>query len=359
MNFYSLVAPPVGGSKRSKKDVAKAILQIPKDDHSNNLMFVAESLARHEVLDKRAVVRALARHLEAQNQLQDVRLLSMQIADVFVVEGGFHGLFRRLYVSPMYTNPFARRSRTGFSRVAYGCTEIIVSLRENCGNYRYAPGSIFQTRAEGMTSAVTEINDWSFVFRHCPNLKTLSVITGGCTTGVLWNRTSSALRTLRTGLEDADLPNMTTLRMAPVDMVYVGQFGCHGPAFGRSSAFAATLWTQIKHLELQILPLADLEENQRIQTFEKFREWLRGLALHLRSLRICYLGVHEGHNPFQRLSGLNRKRLGEDNVYMPELRELWLGRVEGLNDSYDVLKTLAPRLVRYASSCHVYQVFWI
>jgi hypothetical protein len=183
----------------------------------------ANLLVTHEAKDNYNVIRALARHLSKKGALHKVRLLSRRSAQLFSSVGATNGIYKRLFVSPLYTDPHAKRDKSAFTRIAYGCTELVVTLRECYGSYNVPPGIVFSSSAVTSTHP-PHISDWPYIFVHCPNLTTLTIFTDSCTTGNLWNKTSSALTAVRTAFEQAGLMRITTLRMAPADMIYIGQF---------------------------------------------------------------------------------------------------------------------------------------
>lgn len=336
MSFERLIAPSNHGYKRSKKDIARALLDITFED---KLWMFANLLAAHEVTDNYNVVRVLAHHLAEIGELHNIRLFSRRVAHRFASAGALSRIFERLQISPMYSNPDARRSKPAFTNVAYGCKELVVTVRECSGNHKYLPITIFkEEKAAG--------NDWVHVFKQCPNLTTITVVTEGCATGTVWNRTSSALTALRVAYEEAGLTKVDTLRLAPADMIYIGQFRWDGPAFGPTSPLAANAWSHITKLELHVLPPINLRELEEIQTVKIFNAWLRSFAPRLRSLKLCYVG-RKGQHPFALLNDLDMRTRGRPNMRMPVLQELWLGQVKDAEDGTELLEELAPRLESY------------
>ena len=339
-SFDRLIAPLNNGHKRTKKDLISAIYDIASED---KVLLFAAALAKHEAHDDHNILRRIAFHLAADGRLHQLRTLSKRIAVVAAVANVLNGSYRRLYISPMYANPQLKRNKLAFKRIAWGCDELVMNFKECFGNHEYPPGAIFKGNIlHGQGS--TQINDWRYVFEFCPNLTTLTVVTETCPTGMMWNRTSTALTALRTAFEEAGLRKVTTLRMLPADMIYTGQFKWIGPAFGNASPSAVGTWSQIKCLELQILPLPELNKLDKISVAKMFNAWLRALAPRLESLKLCYLGQEKGKHPFALLSGLKIKARGQPNMRMPELRELWLGGVQDVEDFDDVLEHYAPEL---------------
>jgi hypothetical protein len=344
ISFNELITPLNGGLPRSKKDVVRSILDIVPEDR---LFQVADALAKHEKVDNYIVIRRIAHHLATTGALHKLRALSKPITHYAAKIELLRGMYSRLYVSPTYTSPSLTRDKAAFFHNAYGCTELVASFPETFGNHEYPPGLIFQGNTlHGRNSA--QVNDWKHVFEQCPNLTTLMVVTGGCPTAMMWNRTSTALTALRTAFEEAGLKNMTTLRLVPADTVYIGQFKWNGPAYGVASPLATKAWSSITRLELQVLPLAkELNKLDRIQAVKMFNAWLRAFAPRLEVLKMYYLGEEEGAHPFALLSELDMKASGQPDMRMPLLKELWLGKVKGVQDFAPLLEAQARGLPRY------------
>lgn len=341
-SFERLIEPLNGGRKRTKKQLVSALYDITSEE---TVFQHAASLARHEVVDADYnVLRRIAHHLEAVGRLHQLRALSKRIITALATAGLLQRTFQRLYISPMYTSPQKKRNKLSFGRIAFGCAELVVTFRECFGNHEYPPGAIFKGNIlHGQSSK--QVNDWRHVFEFCPNLTTLTVVTESCGTGVLWNRTSTALTALRTAFEEAGLSKITTLKIVPADMIYIGQFKWNGPAFGSASPLAASTWSQITRLELQILPPQTLNENDNISVVKMFNAWLRALAPQLESLKLCYLGQHRGEHPFALMRGLEIKTRGQPNMRLPLLKELWMGGVRNVGDYDDLFEQYAPELV--------------
>jgi hypothetical protein len=319
MNFDEIIAPY---RQRTKKEIAHDIIDIPsKDDH--NLYKFAALLTEHQISDtKHNVLRRIAHHLGKSGDLHKLRLLSKHIAHTASSNNILNGSFKRLFITPMYANPERKRDKAAFTNIAYGCSELVVTMKERVDNYKFPPGMVFQgNQLHGRDS--TQINDWRHVFQLCPNLTTLMITTGSCNTGTMWNRTSTALTALRTAFEEAELSKMTTLRTVPADMVYISLLKWHGPSLGGASPITVASWSRITNLELQILPMLELTKVDRIQTVKMFNAWLRALSPQLQSLRLCYLGRDEGEHPLALMKSLDIKSRGQPNMRMPVLKELW------------------------------------
>ena len=345
VSFDNLIAPLHGGRPRTKKDVARAILDIT---HEDRLFHFAASLAKHEVVDRNhTILRRIAHHLSTAGALHKLRLFSKRITQLATSISVLDSAFNRLYVTPMYVAPNRERNIVAFTSIASSCTQLVARFRESYGNHEYPPGVIFRGNTlQGRNSV--QVNDWQHVLARCPNINTLIVITETCPTGLLWNRTSTALTALRTAFEEAGLKKVTTLRWLPVDMLYIGQFKWNGPSFGNASPMAAATWSRITNLEVQMLPLReDLNKLDHIQTIKMFNAWLQALAPRLKTLKLCYLGGEEGAHPFALLSGLVIKTRGQPDMGMPVLEELWLGRVKDADGCAELLETLAPQLKQY------------
>jgi hypothetical protein len=126
MSFERLITPFNHGHKRTKKDVVKALID---NTHVDRVFQFANLLVTHEAKDNYNVIRALARHLSKKGALHKVRLLSRRSAQLFSSVGATNDIYKRLFVSPLYTDPHAKRDKSAFTRIAYGCTELVVTLR--------------------------------------------------------------------------------------------------------------------------------------------------------------------------------------------------------------------------------------
>jgi hypothetical protein len=341
ITFYELITPRNGGRLRTKKDIVRAILDIVPE---HRLFHTAEILTKHELADNYNVLRRITHHLSATGDLHKLRVLSEHTCHLAAAQGLLRGLYQRLYVSPTYVNPRLHRDKLAFAPIASGCTELVAKFPETFGNHEYPPGAIFKGNTLHGRNSV-QVNDWKHIFALCPNLTTLTVVTGGCPTAVMWNRTSTALTALRTAFEEAKLEHLTILRMLPADAVYIGQFKWNGPAFGAASSIATNSWSRITQLELQVLPFAqELSKLDRIQAAKVFNAWSWGLAPHLETLRLCYLGDEEGEHPFALLNALDIKASGQPTMKMPLLKELWLGNVRDVGEYAPWLEEQAPSL---------------
>lgn len=342
ISFEQLIAPY---RQRTKKEIVHDIVDITSKEHHNLYKFAA-ILTKHQVSDtKHNILQRIAHHLGKAGELHKLRLLSKRIARTASSNNILNGSFKRLFIMPMYANPERKRDKAAFTNIAYGCSELVVTFKERVDNFNFPPGMIFKgNQLHGRDS--TQINDWRHVFQLCPNLVSLTIITGICSTGTMWNRTSTALTALRTAFEEADLSKITTLRTVPADMVYISLLKWQGPALGSATPVAADTWSRITNLELQILPMLGLTKVDRIQTVKMFNAWLRVLSSHLQSLKLCYLGKEEGEHPLSLMKSLDIKSRGQPNMRMPVLRELWLGRVRHVEDCHDLLEQFAPALRR-------------